>query len=76
MVTVAQWVSHQADGEGLLKAIGDGEQQRRNLGEDYDWVTGTIAGSCTPPAKKSSGETSKRPLDDGVTEAAKRARLS
>jgi hypothetical protein len=64
------------DGESLLKAMGDEEQQRQVLGEDYDWVTGTIAGSCTPPAEETSGESSKRPLEDGVTEAAKRARLS
>ncbi|KAF9022499.1 hypothetical protein BDZ89DRAFT_203658 [Hymenopellis radicata] len=50
MIDVGRWAGAQTRGYAFLGLLGDDQQQRQILGSDYVWVTGTIAGTATPPA--------------------------
>ncbi|KAF9022490.1 hypothetical protein BDZ89DRAFT_203209 [Hymenopellis radicata] len=50
MIDVGRWAGAQTRGYAFLALLGDDQQQRWILGSDYAWVTGTIAGTATPPA--------------------------
>lgn len=49
MVSYSQWLANSEQGRSLLANLGDVSKQKILLGADYDWVTGTIAGTCEPP---------------------------
>lgn len=49
MVAAGNFVQQQQIGLAMLSGLGDIASQRGALGEDYEWVYGTIMGTCTPP---------------------------
>ncbi|KIY63726.1 hypothetical protein CYLTODRAFT_493683 [Cylindrobasidium torrendii FP15055 ss-10] len=80
MVLAASWNSKKKQACEILALLGDATAQTNALDEDYDWVIGTLEGTCSPPmapaAEEQVAEVKKRAANASDSSARKRARLS
>ncbi|KIY67244.1 hypothetical protein CYLTODRAFT_490808 [Cylindrobasidium torrendii FP15055 ss-10] len=51
LMQMAPWRARHAEGVRILTMLGDEKQQRLALGEDAEWVYGTMDGTTRPPPK-------------------------
>ncbi|KIY63722.1 hypothetical protein CYLTODRAFT_493679 [Cylindrobasidium torrendii FP15055 ss-10] len=77
MVATAAWNTKCTEARKILALLGDATAQAKALGDDYDWVTGTMKGTSKPPVDiVAMGQAAKkRAADVADATAQKKARL-